>query len=147
MKKMWEMLQCCFNWRIAAGLAVVAAGIWVLHPSWLAAAGPLLFYALCPLSMGAMMFIMMRGQNSSPAVSHLVDPAAKPMVTISASRLERLMQMESRLGLRGAENAELEHVAALPVGDSHTTDNGSVGSLPSANEVQHRSASAPLRAE
>lgn len=51
------MFGMCFNWKVLAALAVVAAGLFVLAPSLVIGALPLLFFAVCPLSM----LLMMRG--------------------------------------------------------------------------------------
>lgn len=50
-----NMLKCCLNWKVLTGLAVVAAGIWIVQPKLIGAALPLLLLAACPLSMLLMM--------------------------------------------------------------------------------------------
>ena len=57
------MLKMCFNWKVIAALAVVAAGIYMVAPVAFAAALPLLFLAACPLSM-ILMMKMMAGDNT-----------------------------------------------------------------------------------
>ena len=52
----------CLKWQVLAGAAVVAAGLWLAAPGLFAAAAPLLFLAVCPLSM----VLMMRGMSRSP---------------------------------------------------------------------------------
>ena len=54
---MKSMFGMCFNWKVLAGLAAVAVGLFVLAPGLVIAALPLLFLAACPLSM----MLMMRG--------------------------------------------------------------------------------------
>lgn len=53
-----DMLKCCFNPKVLLGLGAVALGVLVFAPNLLASALPLLFVALCPLSMLIMMFGM-----------------------------------------------------------------------------------------
>ena len=52
----------CLNWKVIAGLALVALGIWALAPGLIGAALPVLIVLACPLSM---LFMMrgMRGMN------------------------------------------------------------------------------------
>lgn len=53
----------CINWKVVAGLAVVGVGIWVVKPTLIGAALPLLILAACPLSM----LLMMRGMGGQCA--------------------------------------------------------------------------------
>jgi hypothetical protein len=50
----------CIDWKVIAGLTVVAAGILVFFPNLFLAALPLLLVAICPLSM----LLMMRNMSS-----------------------------------------------------------------------------------
>lgn len=60
----------CFNWKVVAGLAALAFGIWILVPGLAAAALPLLVLAACPLSMLVMMLAMRsRGDKEPPPKS------------------------------------------------------------------------------
>ena len=64
-----NMLKMCLNWKVLAGLAAVAVGIYALVPGAFAAAAPVLFLAACPLSMLVMMKMMSTdsSQGSQPA--------------------------------------------------------------------------------
>lgn len=55
-----KYLRMCLNWRVLTSLAVVGLGVWVVAPSLIAGVLPLLFLAVCPLSM----ILMMRGMQS-----------------------------------------------------------------------------------
>ena len=94
-----NVLKCCFNWRVIVGLAAVALGVALLVPRSLTAIGPLLFYAICPLSMLVMMWTMYR-MGGNPAAP--VDRPSEPMVTIPASLFAKLSE-RSRLGLTAKE--------------------------------------------
>ncbi len=59
------MFKCCFNRKVLIGLAIVAGGLLLLAPGTLRSAGPLLFIAVCPLSMLLMMRGMSRGTTTS----------------------------------------------------------------------------------
>ena len=50
-----RLFGLCLNWKVIAGLAIAALGVWVLAPQLLAAALPVLILAACPLSMLLMM--------------------------------------------------------------------------------------------
>ena len=67
---MLKSLRCCLNPKVMGGLAVVGLLLWLVAPVSGAAALPLLFALVCPLSMGAMAWGMRRGDScaaSSPA--------------------------------------------------------------------------------
>ena len=65
-------MKMCLKWQVLAAAAVAAAGVWLLAPGAFGAAAPLLFFAVCPLSM----LLMMRGVSaSSQACSTKEQPA------------------------------------------------------------------------
>lgn len=55
-----NMLKCCFNPKVLAGLAAVGVGLLIFAPGLLASALPLLLILVCPLSM----LFMMKGMAS-----------------------------------------------------------------------------------
>lgn len=60
-----KLFEMCVNWKVVAGLMVVAAGLFVLvSPGMARAALPYLLSAVCPLSMLVMMKSM-GGMNSA----------------------------------------------------------------------------------
>lgn len=71
---MKNVLGMCLNWKVLAGLGVVAIGLWVIAPQLVLAALPLLLLAACPLSM-ALMAWTMRGKPAESAGS--VEPSAR----------------------------------------------------------------------
>lgn len=72
-----DMLKCCLNWKVIAGIAVVGLGLWTLAPGLLSAALPLLVLAICPLSMLVMMKAMngQQGRSTSGDEPRPVSPA------------------------------------------------------------------------
>ena len=52
-------VKMCLRWQVLAGVAALAAGVWFAAPELFAAAAPLIFLAVCPLSM----MLMMRGTS------------------------------------------------------------------------------------
>lgn len=104
-------LKCCFNWRVIASLAVIAIGVAILQPSWLAKLGPLLIYGVCPLSMLAMMWTMDRMQQNAGRASPASDSSGEPMVTIPASLFARLSK--DHAGSR-ADGLPIELPGSLP---------------------------------
>ena len=101
---MLKYMKCCFNWKVVAGLAVVALGLWIAAPDVIGRALPTLVALICPLSMVAMMIgmgVMSRKEEQA---------AAPPIQQGSAvSRGERLRQLElERLHIQ----AEMDQAAA-----------------------------------
>lgn len=72
-----NMLKCCLNGKVVAGLAVMGIGLWALAPGLVSSALPLLVLAICPLSMLFMMRAM-RGQQDSPAPREEPQPETAP---------------------------------------------------------------------
>jgi hypothetical protein len=72
-------LKMCLNWKVLAGLGVVALGIFAVAPDLVLGALPLLLLAACPLSMVVMMWGM-RNMGGMPAGSGAAQgpPAALP---------------------------------------------------------------------
>lgn len=60
-----DMIKCCLNPKVLAGLAVVGVGVLVIAPNLAASVLPLLVVLACPLSMLFMMRAM-RGQMNDP---------------------------------------------------------------------------------
>ncbi len=83
----------CLNWRVLGSLALVGLVVLVAAPSLAARALPLLFVAVCPLSMVAMMWAM-RGSKAAPTVAAaqptvpLVEPESVSEPTLSDLRSE-----------------------------------------------------------
>ena len=108
-----KMLFMCLNWKVVAGLAVVALAVVVVAPQYIWAALPLLIVAACPLSM----LFMVRGMHS------MNNPSPAPGVPHDA----RLPELQSHLSSLQAEqeviddqSAELErtHETALAEGET-----------------------------
>ncbi len=99
-------MKMCLNWKVAAAVAAVAGGVYLLAPSAFAAAVPLLLLAICPLSMLLMMKMMAGGGHGSSEPAKDESPAA-----VGESRAE----LEAELGrLRARQTAiadQLEVVA------------------------------------
>ena len=55
----------CLNWKALAALAAVGVGVYAFAPNLVAAATPLLLFALCPLAMLLMMRSMGSGSDRS----------------------------------------------------------------------------------
>lgn len=53
------MLGMCINWRVVALLAAVGLSVWIIAPSLIWVALPLLLVAVCPLSM----LLLLRGRR------------------------------------------------------------------------------------
>jgi hypothetical protein len=106
-----KMLFMCLNWKVVAGLAVVALAVVVVAPQYIWATLPLLIVVACPLSM----IFMMRG------IHGMNNPSPAPGVPHDA----HLPELQSRLSSLQAEQeviagqiAELErtHETAMAEG-------------------------------
>lgn len=64
-----KMLKMCMHPKVIAAMVAVAAGVWLVAPGWFAAALPILFLAICPLSMLLMMKMMMPGDARQDATA------------------------------------------------------------------------------
>ncbi|MGH3666209.1 MAG: DUF2933 domain-containing protein [Egibacteraceae bacterium] len=115
-----QHLKHCINPKVIAGLAAVAAGVWVFAPGAFAAALPLLILAICPLSMIGMMY-MMRGSGqqagSGGGASCHTQGAGKEPVTESASQedargIEALRAQVAELEARLAVEARPKEATA-----------------------------------
>ena len=56
-------LKHCLNWKVIAGLGVIALGVLIVAPNLLGRVLPFLLIAACPLSMLAMAPMMMRSNG------------------------------------------------------------------------------------
>jgi len=91
-------LRCCLNPRVIAGLAVVALGIWLLTPGMGARALPLLITAICPLSMAAMVWGMVRGQGAAHcAAPHAQEGAGVAPLRTGGTPAEQLADLRAHL--------------------------------------------------
>jgi hypothetical protein len=61
----WECVQMCLNWKVLAGLVVVAVLVGVAAPQFFWGAIPLLLVLACPLSMMVMVLSMRRTRSTS----------------------------------------------------------------------------------
>ena len=77
-------MKMCFNWKVIAGLAVVAAGVYMVAPAAFAAALPLLFLAACPLSM-LLMMKMMSGDSGQTSCDKTKSSTAGTASSLPAS--------------------------------------------------------------
>ncbi len=80
---MAKLFGMCFNWKVLLALFAVGVGIWLVVPSLLLGALPLLLLAACPLSMFVMAWVMKGRMEGSPKPAqvapqdHLADLQAR----------------------------------------------------------------------
>src|SRR2546422_10336053 len=89
----------CFNRKVLAGLAAVAAGILLFQPRLIGSALPLLVAAACPLGM----IVMMRGMSGAANRCQTGTKAADPIDT--SAEIARLRAEVARLRGEPGEQA------------------------------------------
>lgn len=85
----------CFNWRVVAGLAAAALGLYLVAPGTAGPLLPLLVFAICPLSMLVMMRAMSSGSGSCDTASGDAQ-VAELRAEVAALRAERNAAIEDR---------------------------------------------------
>lgn len=103
-----KMLECCFNWKVVAGVAAVGIGLLLWQPQQAITALPTLALAICPLSMGLMAFTMWRSGNKASCA--MDEPAAQ--ANAAESRMEalqaRLLAVRAQQDTLACQLAELQ---------------------------------------
>ena len=97
-----SMLFMCLNWKVVAGLAVVALIVGVIAPRLLLGAIPLLILAACPLSM---LFMMggMKGNRENRSAAPV-----SPSQTGGPTREEQIARLQAQLDALSTETSERE---------------------------------------
>ena len=108
----FNLLGLCLNWKVLAGLAVVAGVVLILAPQFIWVALPILLVAACPLSM----LFMMRGMSGSGNQS-ASQPAQLKENRLPAARLtrdEHLAELKSRLsGVQAEQEAIARRITEM----------------------------------
>lgn len=99
---MGRMIRMCLNWKVLAGLALVAVGVGVYRPDLFGAALPILLLAACPLSMLWMMRSMNQGEGmgaQSTQTSYSSDDPAilRAQINMLAAEQEKVSERLARL--------------------------------------------------
>ena len=114
-KKAYSLVNCCLNWKVLVGMAIVGAGVWLFVPASLGATLPILVALLCPISM----FLMMRNMNKNGACETQPEPARSTDIidatpqsthpTISANALSVQPALQTAAQREKASVAKLHH--------------------------------------
>jgi hypothetical protein len=72
-----KMLKACLNWKVLAGLGGATVAVYLVAPSLVAAALPILLLAACPLSMLLMMSGMQHSQGQGKQTTQKPDVALR----------------------------------------------------------------------
>ncbi len=92
-RKLYGLIECCLNWRVIAGFALVSAATFVYAPKLAIAVLPVLVAMVCPVSMLVMIWSMRR-MNMRGRVD--VQPELGPAFQ-NVNREEQLQLLEQRL--------------------------------------------------
>jgi hypothetical protein len=95
----------CLSWKVLAGLAVVALGVFLFEPQLFARAFPLLLVAACPLSMVLMMWGM-RGAVSPSTREQGSVPERSPSTEV-LTKGQALSQLRQQLDDIQGQQAQL----------------------------------------
>jgi hypothetical protein len=105
-----KMLKMCLNPKVLAGLVVVGVGIYLVAPSLVLAALPILLLAACPLSMLLMMWGMHHAQGQGQQTPQ--DP------DVGLTREDQIAR------LRTQQAALADQLGALEREETHPAENG-----------------------
>jgi hypothetical protein len=126
-KRVMGGFHICLNWKVVAGLAGVGLGIWVVAPTLVWAALPVLVVLACPLSM----LFMMRGMGSGQCATQ---PEYEQRQIIAHGRHDgQLVDLRARHAAIAQEIAELESASDATVGlvETDVRTHGAQGHKPS----------------
>lgn len=122
----------CLNWKVVAGLAVAAVGVWVLAPGLIGAALPLLIVLACPLSC----LFMMRGMGTMGTMGG----------TSSTSAAESMENMEGT-GVVAGDHCGMGGMGTIgTMSDKRTIPEQNVPNLPRAVPLTQEERLADLQA-
>ena len=100
----------CIDWKVVAGLAAAAVGIFILQPRLFVAALPVLLVAACPVSMVLMMWGMRSMSPPTQPVADQPQPVAEPPL----SPQEQIAWLHTQLrDLQSAQLAISEQIRNL----------------------------------
>ena len=112
--------SCCLNWKVVSGLALIGVGIWLLAPTLVGAAVPVLLAAICPLSMLAML-IGMGSRRGMTQTEPLNPPDAQGLTPA-----DHLAALRAHLATLDVQHAalvrELNQMEAQAVPDGREVD-------------------------
>lgn len=115
---MGNMLRMCLNWKVLAGLGLVAVGVGVYSPGLLGAALPILLLAACPLSMLWMMRAMNHrdgAANCTPTPGISDDPAElRTRMNLLAAEQEEISERLARLRTSPVPSDDTQEMTASP---------------------------------
>jgi hypothetical protein len=99
-----NILKRCLNWKVLAGVALAAVGLFVYAPGFALAALPFLVLAICPLSM----ILMMGAMNNMNGDGDKSGAACATGKSRPASRQEELAQLKAQQHELAARIANME---------------------------------------
>ena len=110
-KNIYRLVECCLNWRVISGLALVGAALFLYAPELALAYFPVLLALICPISMLVMMLSMGRmnmGRSNEVAFPNL---NRDERLQLLEARLERVQQQHRAIASELADAADSQTVA------------------------------------
>jgi hypothetical protein len=99
----------CIDWKVVAGLAAVAVGLFLFQPRLFTSALPVLLVAACPLSMLLMMWGMRSMAQPAPTRT-----APQPVANPQRTPHEQIAGLRSQLSdLQSAQLAIMDQIRSL----------------------------------
>ena len=116
-KKLYRLIECCLNWRVIVGLALIGTALFVYAPKLALAYVPVLLALICPVSMLVMMFAMdpmkmgRPGQESEPAPA-LENLSRDKQLQLLEDRMERIQRQHRAIASLLADTVDSKPVAS-----------------------------------
>ena len=107
MKKVYGLIECCLNWRVIVGLALVGGALFLYTPRLALAYLPVLLALVCPISMLVMVLSMGRMKMSDPTNEAAPRNLSRGhQLQLLEERLERIQQEHREIASELADAIE-----------------------------------------
>ena len=113
MKKLYALVECCLNWRVIVGLALIGAALFLYAPKLGLLYVPVLLALVCPISMFVMMFAMSRKDAGSRSNEGAPPNLSRDQqLELLEQRLERVQRQHRAMASELADAVDSQTVAS-----------------------------------